>query len=186
MSLQPFAPAPGGGVPFLASDNGLLSASGNMEAASSTFLMVAGTVYLAKMQPRGPITISSLLFALTTAGVGASSGSFAGAYSPAGQLLAQSADIGASLLATPGFSAPMTTPASAAPYPWYWAAIVANLATTQPTLARFGASSAATNMGLAASSLRFAIAATGQTTLPASITPGSNTSTPNAMAVGST
>ena len=174
--------------PWQPSDNGLLGAVDIPAAfADVTSVLTAGTVYLTKLPIRFPTTITNLIFGLAVAGSGASTGSFAGVYNSAGTLLSGSADIATQLtgavgpITVPLTSAQVFTAAPAAGF--VWAAVVENLAVTQASLTRAGGAGAGVmpflNMGLAASVYRFATNGTGQTTLPASITPASNAQTSN-------
>jgi hypothetical protein len=156
------------------SDNGLVAANMDPLLAQIAGITTAGTVYLVKLPLRGPVTITNLIWGMTVAGVGASTGSFSGLISPAGQLLTGSADIGALLTGAAGpVPVPMTTPQLCQP-PFVWGTILTNLATTQPTLARGQAIGGIPNVNLPNAQLRFAINGTGATVLPASIVPTAN------------
>jgi hypothetical protein len=188
MSFQPQFPSPGSGDPWLPADNGLLAANADPDLQPGTALLTAGTLYLAKLPARGTTVISNLWVGLATAGVGASTGSFLGLYSAAGLLLAQSADIDGILTGTTGgVAAALGVPqlllaGSNAQSPWV--ALLANLATTQPTM-RTGSGSAgfpATN--LAPANYRFATNGAGLSALPASITPSANVTTAVTLWVG--
>jgi hypothetical protein len=190
MSANP-SPFPGGAgtlpAVWLPADNGLLTASGPPFDFSSAATLVAGTLYLAKLPVRQSQTITNLLFALSAAGVGASSGSFAGLYSSAGVLLSGSADIAALITGSTGpITVPLTSP-QAVTAGFCWGAILVNLATTQPQLEKTGVSAVSQNMGVTNPALfQFATNGTGQTVLPASITPGSNASATQALLIGAT
>lgn len=173
-------------VPWLPSDNGLILASGDPAQFTGTIAVTAGTVYLAKLTARLAVTLSNLLFAVTSAGsnTGGSGGTFAGLYSGSGALLTGSADAAALLAATGTVTVPLTTPQAIAAGTFVWAALVCNLGTTQPTLQRTSAGSAANNLGLSAALSRFATAGTLQTSLPSPITPSSNVQTVNGLLVG--
>jgi hypothetical protein len=76
-----------------------------------------------------------------------------------------------------GIEIPLTTPQTVAAGSFVWAAFVANLSVTQPTLFRGGGAEwAFSSVGLPVSAYRFAINGTTQTSLPGSITPASNAS----------
>jgi hypothetical protein len=163
-------------APWLPGDNGLLAANADPWLPASSSVLVAGTVYLAKLPIRTGITITNVWWVLATVGAGASTGSFTGVYSSAGTLLSGSADIAASFTGATGpFSVALTTPQTIGPG-FVWVAIVSNLATTQPAIARSASQGSAGNMNLTAANFRFAINGTVQTSLPASITPASNAS----------
>jgi hypothetical protein len=164
---------------WLPSDNGLLAASGPLDAATGTVTLVAGTLYLTKIPARVPGTWSSVWWGLNANGSGASTGTFTGLYSSAGTLLTGSADIGTLLTsgAVKGAQCALTTPQAVTAGTFAWAAILVNLAVTQPALYRGpGQNCGAMNMGLVAATFRFAVNGTGLTSLPGSITPASNQS----------
>jgi hypothetical protein len=165
------------GLPWAPADDGLLAASMDPMSAGSTQVMTAGTVYLMKINIRSSITATNVVFAVTTAGSGASTGSFAGLYNSAGTLLSGSADNGASLVTAQTVVTPLTTPQVLAASTFVWVVLLVNLAVTQPSLAKSAVSSGGANINLAAASFRVAANGTGQTALPASITPASNTGT---------
>ena len=177
------AGSPGTWVPlesptWMPSDNALLAASADINGLGGTSLMIAGTLYLLQVRIRYAITASKLWFIESAAGSGASTGSFGGLYSSAGTLLTGSADAGTAF--TGGFaqSITLTTPQALAAGSFVWAALLVNLATTQPTLRSVGGGSAVPgNLNLGAASFRNAVNGTGLTALPASITPSSNTGT---------
>lgn len=167
-------------------DNGLLAASGDPMAFTGTILLTAGTVMVAKLPIRIPTVITNLLFMLTTAGSGASTGSFAGLFDDVtGNQIRITADIAAQLTGATGtITCALTSPVTVQP-PFVWACLVENLATTQPTLARLAAPIG--NFGpLGASGLRFATNVTGQTALPNPLVISSNVTTVNGLLVGAT
>jgi hypothetical protein len=164
--------------PWIPADNNLLAATGDpYEASGASAAITAGSVYLSKIPVRSAFTATNVWFAVTTAGSGASTGSFAGLYSSAGVLLSGSADIAAQLTGSVGpIEVTLTTP-QALTTGFVWVALLSNLATTQPKLADnpLGLTSIE-NLNLTAANFRFAINGTVQTSLPASITPASNVS----------
>jgi hypothetical protein len=180
MSTNPSAFTFGNLIAWQPSDNGLLGASDDITASlNSTFALIAGTLYLVKLPFRGATTVTNLVWALTLAGSGASTGSFTGLYNSAGTLLSGSADIATQMTgAVGGIACPLTTPQQVAGGTFGWAAILANLATTQPTLIRVGGGGAGVvpmaNFGLTAATARFASAGNVLSALPASIIPASN------------
>ena len=157
------------------SDNGLLAATATLDGGAIVATPTAGTIYLQKLLIRSyPLLITNIWYIVTTVGVGTSTGSFVGVYNSAGSLLSGSADIGANLLATGNYSTPLTTPQTITSG-FVWIAVVTNLATTQPGLRAEATTSFATvDLGLTVATARSASNVTGQTSLPASITPGSN------------
>ena len=161
--------------PWQPSDNGLLMATSDPATPSSNTALVAGSVYVMKLIARNALTVTNLWFSIASAGVGASTGSFAGLYNSAGTLLSGSADIAASLTGTGPFSVALTQAQAVAAGAFVWAAILSNLATTQPSPFRNITGAATGNVNLAAAASRFGIAATGVTALPASFTPSALT-----------
>ena len=173
---------PANGV--IPADHGLLAWSVDIDACINGFLLVAGTVYLVKIPVRYALTATYLWFSLTTAGSGASTGSYVGLYSSSGTLLTGSSDLGTSI-AGGNHQVTLTTPQSLAGGSFVWAAIVTNQASTQPTLRSPLTYSGATtsNLNLSAALSRAAIPAggTAQTALPGSFTPSSNTTGTSAL-----
>jgi hypothetical protein len=167
-------------VPWLPSDNSLLGANADILEMVNTTVLTAGTIYLAKLPVRSTSLVTNVVWAMSAAGVGASTGSFTGLYSAAGPQLSGSADVAASLTGATGqiplaLTTPQTVAGSALESAWPWAVLVVNLATTQPTMCRANGTIAAVNGSLGAANFRFGVNGTGQTALPGSITPGANT-----------
>lgn len=181
MGFTPFNAPPD---PWLPSDDGWLAASADPASATATVLLTAGTQYLARLQFRAATLVSTLTWIMTTSGAGASSGSFGALISPAGLILAQSADIGAALAGAAGkVPAAMTVPYPMPAGSWAWALLLANLAVTQPTMARQSASSLAISANQAgAAGFRYATNGTTKTVVTA-INPASNAATANALLV---
>lgn len=178
MSALLFPPSTGVQMPWLPSDNNLQVATSDPYLAISASVVSAGVLYLTKQPLRAPVTLNNMWLAMSAAGSGASSGSYVGAYSPAGALLGQSADIGSSFVSgNGGVQCPLTAPLYIS-WPFYWTGTLFNLASTQPDLYRAGGGQFLyPNLGLTASTYRFAVNGTGLTQLPASINPASNAST---------
>lgn len=166
--------------PWLPADQAMLMAAEDPYTGSvNSSLMAAGTIYLTKLPARQAFTLNNVLVLMPAAGVGASTGSFAGIYSSAGALLAQSADAAALFTGAAGvLSIPLTSSAQVPAGGFVWAALLANLATTQPTLSRASGFLAAVNAGLATAALRFCVNGTGAVALPGSITPSANSTGP--------
>jgi len=172
-------------TPYLPPDNSLLMAAGDPATAGSGVTLTAGQLLLARLSARSAVTLNNLWFEVTTAGAGASTGSFAGVYSSAGTLLSGSADIGALLLVAGPMQVPLSSPVQVAAGAFVWAAIVTNLATTQVTLSRWGIGSVLAGFGGAtAATYRWAINGAGLSALPGAITPASNLGTTSALLVG--
>jgi hypothetical protein len=168
--------APAAAVSWQPSDNALLACStGDPALLTSTAILTAGTLYLAKLPIRSAVTITNLVFEVATVAAGASTGTFAGLYSSAGALLSGSADVNAAFLAQGPATCALSAPQALAAGGFVWAALLANFATTQPTLLKGStATGNVPNVGLAAAVYRFAVNGTGLVALPGSITPASN------------
>lgn len=164
-------------IPWQPSDNGQLAAVASLDGAgTTTAALVAGSVYVIKLVVRTAFTWTSTWLLPGVAGTGATSGSFTGLYNSGGTLLTTSADIATGLQAATAFSTALTSAQSLAAGTFVWAAILSNLATTQPQMRGFSTPGFATvNENLTAAVSKVAVAATVQTTLPASFTPSSLT-----------
>lgn len=171
-------PAGTSGETWAPEDNALLTANYDPALSTATPTTVAGTLYLAKLVIRRNMTITNLWWALQTLGSGASTGSFCGLYSSAGTLLSGSADIAAKVVSPVtvpnSIFVPLTTPQAVAAGSFVWAAILVNLATTQPGFHAADGLGIQPNVNLTAATYRFATNGTGITSLPGSITPASN------------
>lgn len=144
--------------------------------ASTGSLGVSGTLYLSALYIERPVTVSTLWWAHTTAGSGATSGeNFGALISSSGTILASAgADAKVTVANSTVSLAVGSTPLSPG---WVWGALLWN-ATTPPTMVRTnGALVALNDANQSAASYRYATAGTGLTALPASITPSSNSQT---------
>jgi hypothetical protein len=135
---------------------------------------IAGTLYLAGFSIPRPVTITKLAWGNNTAGVApVTNENWIGLYSASGAKLA-GVNVDARVT-TPGAWKETVTAVALSPGT-YWVAYLFN-ATTMPQPFRLGDVSAGLmNLGLSASTLKYAINGTGLTALPSSITPGSNVS----------
>jgi hypothetical protein len=175
----------GAQLPWVPSDNALLAAAASLDGADSTFQAVAGTLYLVKVFARAAFTWTNVNYIVSTAGAGASTGSFAGLYSSGGSLLSGSADIGGNLTAAGDYATALTTAQPIAAGSFVWAAVLVNLATTQPTFRAWATPSQfVMNINLTAASYRVATNGTSLSALPGSITPGSNVSSGSSIWIG--
>lgn len=158
---------------WLPADNGLLITNYDPALSSaSNNPITAGTVYVQKVTCHQPVTLTTLWLAVGNAGSGATSGSFIGLYDSTGARLVTSADFGASLTTAGAVGTTITSQALTAGA-FYWVAFVVNLAVTQPGIRAATTATAAANAGLGTAALRYAVAATSQTSLPSSFTPAS-------------
>jgi hypothetical protein len=152
-------------------DHGFLAWSLDPSGANSQTSPTSGVLQLVRVRLRSPRTVSSVVLYLNNAGAGLTSGqNFVGLYNMSGTRLAVSADQttawGTFGEKTIAFTSPLTNLAAGN----YWVGILAN-GTTTPTITR--ASGQGGNMGIPAAETRFGTYGTGQTSMPASITPAS-------------
>jgi len=164
-------------VEWVPADQGLLAWNCDPFLPGSTTLLTGGTVYLLRVNIRYAITWTNVIVAVTTAGdnTGGSGGTFTGLYSPAGTLLSGSADVASSLTSNGTKTLALSTPQALTAGTFVWVAILVNLGTTQPQLARTNAATQTSNANLTAATFRVAVNGTGATSLPSSITPAANT-----------
>lgn len=157
--------------------------------AVNSIELTGGTVYLTKLHIPRTGAVTKLYWWMAVAGATATAGqNFGGLYSSAGTRLA-TADADATVTGTPGLQTLTISSTTLTANTFVWAALVFN-ATTKPTV-MYGSGATGTttvcNIGLTAATLRYATNGTSQTSLPASITPGSNSASLIAgpwMAVG--
>ena len=172
-------------TPWQPSDNNLLMAAWDPGVSPANTQLTAGVLYLVRLTARDDVTVSTLWWNVFTAGSGSSHGSFSGIYDASGALVAKSSDIGSSL--TTAGPVAVTLAASYAMFRGQsvWAAILSNLATAQPSLAKgTGGQVLAEAGGLQVSQARFATNGSGLTTLPTAITPSRNTFTAQTLWAG--
>jgi hypothetical protein len=177
MTFDPF-----GGTtqtPWLPSDNLLLAAAGDPFDATAANALIAGSQYIFKITARSsPLLISNLWFLPSAAGVGASTGTFAGLFTAAGVPLTGSADAAAVFQSTNPAQVPMLVPQLVPPGGSVYGAVLSNLATTQPSLrCGVGATGGPVNVGLTAALARFGINGTGLTALTGFTPSGTNVAT---------
>lgn len=164
---------------FQATDLGLISWTFDPAGTSGSTLTINGTVYLAQVVLRYAQTVSKLSVAVATAAATVTANqNFIGLYNSSGTRVAVTAagTIDTLITSAGNVTANVATP-FAAPAGTYWVAYVNN-ATTPATLQRgTGAALSIANVGLTGASMRYAVNGTAQTSLPASITPASNSAT---------
>lgn len=161
---------------FTPEDHGFLSWTGDPGTISGAgFALAAGQVYLSKLKIVNRSTVvSNLVYQVTTAGTSLTSAQcFVGLYNSSGTLLATSADQ-STAMATTGTKTASITPQTLA-VGSYYVAFLANGAGTQPSVAGGAGNSSLTNINLSTGASRALITAAGNTSLPASITLGSQT-----------
>lgn len=143
-------------------------------------VLTAGVLYLARVQIRQAVSLSTIYLGMTTPGSTLTAGqNFVGLYNSTGTLVGSSADQSSSWT-TGGVEKVIALSSSAAVTPgFYWVGILAN-GTTPPTLAV--GTQLISNLGGAAagaSARRFGAFGTAQTALPTSFTPSSVTALTN-------
>ncbi len=159
----------------VASNQGWLSWNFDPANGQSGSVLVAGTVYMLRIEVRVSTTITNLGTAVTSAGSGLTVGqNFAGLYNSAGTRLGVTADQTTPWSSTSYKSMALTVPQAVTPGTYY-VALLSN-GTTPPTILRNGSqSTGAINANLTAVDYRWSTGPTAQTTLPASITMASRT-----------
>jgi hypothetical protein len=156
---------------------GLLAWSYDSEIAGSTNLLTSGTVYLTKMVLPEPITVTNVHLTVETAGSTLTAGqNLLGLYSSSGARLGVSADMTAAFGSSGFKTGVLTAPVSITTAGVYYAAVL-SVGTTPITVASSPGLQATFNANVTGATLRHAIAATAQTSLPNPITMSSNTST---------
>lgn len=176
------------GLGWNTADYGLLLQNFDL-TGTTTATATAGTVMLIRLNIRQAMTITYLYWNLTTNGnnTGGSGGTFTGLYNSSGSLLTGSSDVAASLAtgSPVAVKLTLTTPQALSAGTFVWAALLCNLGTTQPTLARASATLNTINVltaTLGGGTARAAAYTTGsQTVLPPSFTPSSQLSTTNGL-----
>ncbi|WP_214327861.1 hypothetical protein [Nonomuraea sediminis] len=166
---------------WLPEDHGLVAWADDV-IPTATVAPTAGTLYLIGMMVRRTIASGTRkgIIAITGAAVSpTASQNWMGLYNSSGTLQGSAADIGSATTSSGPLQA--TLGAFGLTAGLYWLAIIVN-AGTPPTLARMSSITminALANLNLSAAGLRWATNGTSLTSMPSSITPGSNVTTPN-------
>lgn len=160
---------------FNQTDQNLLAWTQDPATAASGFTLSTGVVYLSKIKITSRSTVvSNILYGVTTLGSALTAGQcFVGLYNSSGTLLVSSADQ-SGVMNTTGLKTAAITPQTLA-VGSYYVAFLANGTGTLPAVAGGGGVSSAVNAGLTTGTARFLNTATGNTTLPATITLASQT-----------
>lgn len=162
---------------FLPEDHGLAAWTHDPYGAASSSIAVNGTVYLIRLPVRRDVTVDTIHWAVTTAATTPTAGqNEVGLYSAAGTRLA-AVNVDSDTSSSGSKESTITAQALTAGT-YVYAAFLFNAA-TPPTLLRGSSFESSPSINLAASAGRAVVAATGQTTLPASVTPGTFTFTNN-------
>lgn len=172
-------------VPWQPADNNLLMGTWDPGASPANTQLTAGVLYLVRLTAREALTVSRLWWNVFLAGAGASRGTFSGIYDSTGALVASSSDIGSSLTSTGPVAATLARSYTMYRGQFVWAAIVCNLATTQPSLSKgTGGDTIAEAGNVPVTQARFATNGAGLTALPAGITPSHNIFTAQTLWAG--
>ncbi|WPH59026.1 hypothetical protein SEA_LUCKYSOCKE_12 [Streptomyces phage LuckySocke] len=161
---------------FTPADHGLIAWThdpATLRSASNA--TVSGTVYLAKVKIVNRSTVvSNIIVGIEAAGATLTAGqSLVGLYNSSGTRLAVSADQSANWTSTGLKTIALTTPQTLAVGSYYVA--ILSVGTTPPQFAMGAGGSTSVNAGLTTGTARFLAGPTAQTSLPASITLGSQT-----------
>jgi hypothetical protein len=162
---------------FTPADAGVVSWAYDAALAVSQTALTDGTIYLVKLLLREAALVSNILWAVVTdAGTPQAGQNEVALYDHTGARLGAAVDVTTASDST-GLKTTAITPVTVGPG-FVWAAFLFNVsAGNGPSLARANNQAGASfvNLGNAAARARFATAGTGQTALPASLTPASNT-----------
>jgi hypothetical protein len=159
-------------------NHGLIAWTYEPAACVSSSLLTNGTVYLSAVFVNKAASVTKIYWHVGAAGnTPISNQNKVGLYNSSGTLL-QSTVVDSDVSST-GLKTTTITSQAVTVGAFYWVGFVFN-ASTAPTLARAGGLTGAgdlSSVGLSAAALRFATNGTSQTTLPSSVTPGSNSGT---------
>lgn len=171
-------------------DYGLLGWTFDPVTISSTIQLTAGTIYLVAITLRYSMPISKVTWYQPNAGSGATAGqnglalinmdtvkNSSGTSQSPGTVLATTMD---DAIVTKSGTSTETVNWGNWPAGRYWVAFLMN-ATTMPTVNKGPQSGSAANVFLSAANFRYATNGTTQTAFPASITPGSNSTSGSQM-----
>jgi hypothetical protein len=153
-------------------DYGMASWAYDPALCTGGTIAVNGGVYLSKLMIRSPLSSVAVHWSVTTAGASPLAGqNWVGIYEPDGDLL-NAVNVDAAISSSGAKRSVLAAPLLA---PFVWVGFVFNAA-TPPTLARAGSFESTPNANLSPAAYRFAKNGAGATTLPATITPASNSS----------
>lgn len=139
--------------------------------ASTGSALTSGTIYLVGLQLRVAATVTSIYWHNNSAGTVTSGQNFVGLYNSSGTRLGQSSIAGTTVSVATKTEAIGTQNLGVG---LYWVAFLFNGSTMPQPIRLATYSATALNLGLTAATARYATNATGQTSLPTSITPGNN------------
>ena len=156
---------------FNQSDHGLLTWTQDPATLNGGYTLATGQIYLSKVKITSRSTVvSNILYGVTTAGTALTAGQcFVGLYDSSGNRLAVSADQ-SGVMNTTGPKTAALTVAQTLAVGSYYVAFLAVGTGTLPSVAGGGGVSSTINAGLTVGTSRFLNTATGNTSLPATIT----------------
>ena len=163
---------------FGATDHGLEAWTHDPYPPQNSQIATNGTAYFVRLNVRRDVTVDAIYWVITTGGATpTATQNQVGLYSSAGTRLAVT-NVDASISGS-GTQATAITAQALTAGTFVWVAFLFN-AGTAPTLLRGSTFSTSPSVNLTAATGRAVVNGTGLTTLPASITPASNTFTGNA------
>lgn len=162
---------------FSETDAGNLAWNYDIGVSSGSSAVTTNVVNLIRVNIRQPLLVTNVLLAIGTAGTTLTSGqNFVGLYNSAGTQIGTSADQTVAWGSTGLKTAALASGPFAVSPGFVWVMLVSNTTGTTPSFFRTGAlGAAAMNNGFPVSTARWATNGTATTSLPASITPASNT-----------
>lgn len=165
-------PRPGG--LWTPSDSSLVAANGDLRSASGVLTLIAGTIYLFRINVFTSTTVSLVNFIVNTPSSGTGSNSYTGIYSSSGTQLSVSSDFTTTALVSGGPSTITVGSTSLTAGSFYYVALLVNATTTQAHLYGFGMPASNINFGSSLSQASFVTNGTLQTSLPSSLSLASN------------
>ncbi len=164
-------------------DQGLVAWSMDPSQAANTLPMASGTIIFAGLQIAANVTVNNVIIMVNNAGVTLTANqNLVGIYDAAGNRVGVSADQSANWTSSGIKTIPLLAPANLTPGVYYVATLSVG-ATPITTVRETNLSVGGINVGLTAATARVAELA-GQTTLPATVTPGSRSLGNSSMWVG--
>lgn len=156
---------------FNQADHGLLTWTQDPATLNGGYTLATGQIYLSKVKITSRSTVvSNILYGVTTAGTALTAGQcFVGLYDSSGNRLAISADQSTVMNSLGAKTVALTAPQTLAVGSYYVAFLAVGTGTL-PSVAGGGGISSTINAGLTTGTSRFLNTATGNTSLPATIT----------------
>jgi Right handed beta helix region len=143
--------------------------------STASQVLTSGTLHLIKITAQASATINNIITAVNTVGATLTAGqNFAALFDSAGNRIGITADQSTAWTTT-GLKTMALTAGVAVTAGQDYYIVLLSVGTTPPSFPRSASSTVAANAGLATTALRFAANATGQTSMPSTITLSSNT-----------